>query len=281
MTKGRPEKIAEAASLIRQAEFLAVLTGAGISAESGVPTFRGSPPPTPNADGSTPGASQSAPLLMPLWGRFSPEQLATPEAFASNPRLVWDWYLWRRSLIAQCLPNPAHLVLARIEKEILSRDGRHFLLITQNIDGLHARGGSQRILELHGNIWRVKCSRCTALAGPVAGIWSRTLTFEESTPPRCQCGGWLRPDVVWFGESLDPAILSEAFSAASSCDLMLVIGTSAVVQPAASLPFMTLEREGKVIEINAEKTPLTSFASLSLPGRAGEILPKIWEACLT
>lgn len=225
------------------AQRIAVLTGAGISAESGVPTFRGK-------DG--------------LWRRYRAEELATPQAFGRDPRLVWEWYDWRRQLIAKVEPKAAHLALARLEDRCPD-----FSLITQNVDGLHPKAGSRRLLELHGNIWRL---RCTAE--------QRTLTDERlplpELPPRCPaCQALLRPDVVWFGEALPEAVLRQAFEAAGEAEVFLVVGTAAVVQPAASLP-LTAKRSGAyVIEVNLEPTPISSGVDESLFGLAGEVLPML------
>jgi len=227
---------------LNRAPRVAVLTGAGVSAESGVPTFRG-------ADG--------------LWRRYRAEDLATPEAFRRDPRLVWEWYDWRRQLIARCQPNSAHHAVAFLE-----RHAREFLLITQNVDGLHRLAGSLRMVELHGNLWRVRCleegKTTENLAVPLPAI-----------PPRCDCGALLRPDVVWFGEGLPPAALREAFDCAERCDVFLVVGTSAVVQPAASLPVIARRRGAYVVEVNLEPTPLTPLAHESHQGKAAEILPAL------
>ncbi len=223
-----------------------VLTGAGVSAESGVPTFRG-------PEG--------------LWRTFRPEDLATPEAFARDPVLVWEWYDWRRQRIANCRPNPAHRVLAEMEAALPD-----FTLITQNVDGLHQAAGSRRVLELHGNIWRVRCTRCGRVGE------DRRVPLPE-IPPRCACGGLLRPDVVWFGEPLPPAVLEEAWEAAARCRWMLVVGTSALVQPAASLPVVARRSGARLIEVNVSDTPLTPLADEVLRGPAGEVLPRWWAAC--
>ncbi|MCF8041549.1 MAG: NAD-dependent deacylase [Desulfarculaceae bacterium] len=238
----RPVQIA--AQRLAQAGKVAVLTGAGISAESGVPTFRGS-------DG--------------LWEKYRPEDLATPQAFARDPELVWRWYHWRRGLIAQCEPNPAHRALADLE-----RRAGHFTLITQNVDGLHHLAGSRNLLEVHGNLWMVRCTSCGAL-------------YEErelDLPPRpaCrECGGLLRPHVVWFGESLDSRILDTAWRAAAGCQVMLVVGTSAVVQPAAGLASVAKQAGAFVVEVNLETTPNSREVDLSLMGKAGEILPQLTQ----
>ncbi len=223
---------------------IVVLTGAGISAESGIPTFRG--------EGG-------------LWKQYRPEELATPEAFARNPALVWEWYDWRRQIIARSQPNPAHRILAEMEEFF-----PHFTLITQNVDGLHQAAGSKKVLELHGNIWRVRCVR----EGTVSE--NREVPLKE-IPPRCRCGALLRPDVVWFGEPLPGDVLEKAFAAAEECDIMLVIGTSAVVQPAASIPLVALRRGASVVEINPQETPLSRYATEVLRGKAGEVLPALWE----
>lgn len=232
-----------AADLLRTAERVTALTGAGISAESGVPTFRG-------PDG--------------LWRQFRAEDLATPQAFSRDPRLVWEWYDWRRRKIASVESNPGHMILAKWENVF-----PQFVLITQNVDGLHAKAGSRNIVELHGNIWKTRCTRDDAVAD----------NFEtplKTIPPLCpSCGSLLRPHIVWFGESLDSAVISRAFAASASCDVMLVIGTSAYVQPAASLPIQARESGAKIIEINPEATPLTASADISIRGKAGDILPLI------
>lgn len=230
---------------MESAECVAALTGAGVSAESGIPTFRG--------EGG-------------LWRKYRPEQLATPEAFEQDPKLVWQWYQWRRSLIHKVKPNRGHLVLAEMEK-IFSR----FYLITQNVDGLHYLAGNRHLIELHGNIMRQRCVKCQKKDYV-------DMNKEQEALPYCQCGGLYRPDVVWFGEMLDPDILNQAFDLSGQCDLFFVIGTSAVVQPAASLPLIAKKSGAYVVEINADPTPITSLVDLSLIGKAGEILPQIWNA---
>jgi NAD-dependent deacetylase len=225
---------------------VAVLTGAGISAESGVPTFRG--------EGG-------------LWREFRSEELATPEAFRRDPTLVWEWYSWRRALIAGCEPNAAHETLAEMEG-VLS----DFTLITQNIDGLHRAAGSRNVLELHGAIWRVRCTACGETGQ------DHRVGLPE-IPPRCPaCGGLLRPDVVWFGEALPANVLEDAWAAAARCSTMLAIGTSAVVQPAASLPIAALRNGARLVEVNPAETPLSRRAHAVLRGPAAEVLPGWWEA---
>lgn len=223
-----------------------VLTGAGISAESGVPTFRGE-------EG--------------LWRNYRAEQLATPGAFRRDPVLVWEWYDWRRGLIGACAPNAAHKTLVEMETALSD-----FTLITQNVDGLHQAAGSQNILELHGNIWRVRCLGCGDI------ITDRRVPLPD-IPPRCsKCDGLLRPDVVWYGESLSEAILQTAWITAERCRLMLVIGTSAVVHPAASLPLVALQNGAHLVEVNPAETPLSAHTHETLRGPAAEALPDWWKA---
>jgi len=219
---------------------IVALTGAGVSAESGVPTFRGK-------DG--------------LWNNFDATQLATPQAFARDPRIVWDWYSWRRGLISRAEPNAGHQALVRIENLV-----EDFLLITQNIDGLHQRAGSRNIVELHGNIWRARCT---------AGCGTIRLQGLAEQPPRCVCGALLRPDVVWFGEPLPDAELSRALDAAKKSEMFLVLGTSAAVYPAAELPLIAKESGAFVIEINTEETPLSRISDISIRGKTGDYLPEI------
>jgi len=235
-------KIEKLANLIKSSDFLIALTGAGISAESGIPTFRGE-------NG--------------LWKKYRAEDLATPYAFQKDPKLVWEWYKWRMGIIAKAKPNAAHICLAKLEEK-----GHLKYLITQNVDGLHTMAGSKKIVELHGNIWRAKCINC-----------DNKITLKtppEEIPVICpECNNLMRPDVVWFGESLPPEAISQSYVLAKKADLILVIGTSLLVQPAASLPFITLENGGKAVEINIKQTPLTKYAELSIPKPAGEVMQKI------
>ncbi len=241
------EKVEEARRLLEETRFAGVLTGAGVSAESGVPTFRGK-------DG--------------LWKQFRAEELATPEAFARDPGLVWEWYRWRRNLIREKEPNPAHRALVELEKRILERGGE-FGLITQNVDGLHEKAGSRRVIPIHGNIWEVRC------ADPACG-WKKVDRGELDPLPRCpECGGLARPGVVWFGEALPEEALVEVERILRGCDLFLVAGTSGVVQPAASFAWAARRRGAKVIEVNLVPTPLTQAAHLAFHGPAGEILPRL------
>ncbi|MCB8924958.1 MAG: NAD-dependent deacylase [Ardenticatenaceae bacterium] len=226
---------------IGTARHVAVLTGAGISAESGVPTFR---------------EAQTG-----LWAKYDPQELATPEAFQRNPRLVWEWYAWRRELVNKAAPNAGHQALVALAKLV-----PQFTLITQNVDGLHQRAGSQNVICLHGNIMETKCF----------ALGHRITDWPESDelPPRCpECGSLLRPNVVWFGENLPADALETAVHAARSCDVFLSIGTSALVHPAASLPLLAIENSAFLIEINPQPTPLSRWADVTLSGAAGEILP--------
>jgi NAD-dependent deacetylase len=239
--KSLKENLGVIRQALSRAHRVVALTGAGISAESGVPTFRG-------AQG--------------LWRQYRATDLATPEAFARNPRLVWEFYNWRRELLGPLRPNAAHRALVELEGRV-----PEFLLITQNIDGLHQAAGSRQVLELHGNIWQVRCTVC----GQVT---------EDRTPlpelPACgACGGLLRPHVVWFGESLDPMVLNRAFQALDSCQALLIIGTSGQVQPAASMGLYAKRHGAFVAEINLEATAATGTYDITLLGKAGELLPRV------
>jgi len=225
---------------LRRAQKLVALTGAGISAESGLSTFR---------DAQT-----------GLWSKFRPEELATAEAFERDPKFVQDWYAWRRENALEAQPNAGHLALAEMEKR-----APELLLVTQNVDGLHVRAGSKRMVELHGNIHRFRCfeSDCP----------SDNFDIENG---RCRsCGGHLRPDVVWFGEMLPTDALETAITSAENCDVFFSIGTSSVVYPAADLWRRAKDNGATVIEINKDPTPLTPLADYSFLGKAGEILPAL------
>ena len=229
---------------------ITVLTGAGISAESGIPTFR---------------QAQTG-----LWSQYNPEELATPGAFQDNPELVWKWYRWRQELITRSAPNPGHKALAELESYITRRN-RDFTLITQNVDGLHQLAGSKNIIELHGSILRVKCFDCNAVAACDSAI-------TQGEIQHCKmCNGLLRPDVVWFGESLTQEVIENAWNAANHCDIFLSIGTSGIVQPAAELPMVALQNGAIVVEINPHPTPLTSLATYTIQGPAGIVLPELIE----
>jgi NAD-dependent deacetylase len=229
---------------LRQARHVAVLTGAGVSAESGVPTFR---------DAQT-----------GLWARYKAEDLATPEAFARDPELVWSWYRMRAELVRQAAPNPAHFALARLETLV-----PRLSLLTQNVDGLHLRAGSRQVVELHGNILRARCTGGCEVV-PYESLGSDTV-------PRCaDCGDLLRPDVVWFGEQLPRAALETAFAAARECEVFLSVGTSNLVEPAASLPWMAAAAGATVAVINPSMEGQRSGANVfHLAGKAGERLPAL------
>lgn len=233
---------------LRTAKRIVASTGAGISAESGLSTFR---------DAQT-----------GLWSKYKPEDLATPQAFQRNPRMVWEWYEWRRSIVAKVAPNPGHAALARIEAA-----RPDFLLVTQNVDGLHAKAGSRKLVELHGNIRRTICFD----QRHPAESWAPT----DDPPPLCpRCGSHLRPDVVWFGETLPQEALKRAQQAAAQCDLFLNIGTSTTVYPAAELPFIAGSNGATVVEINPDATPLSKLADFVVQEKAGIALPAIADAML-
>ncbi|MBN2416635.1 NAD-dependent deacylase [bacterium] len=228
--------------MMREECRICILTGAGISAESGVPTFRGE-------DG--------------LWKRYRPEELATPDAFARNPELVWEWYRYRRGIIRGVAPNPGHYALAELERRFSA-----VTLITQNVDGLHRRAGSRHVLELHGNIMQDRCQRCGAV--------SAAADARNAEPvPRCRCGGLLRPHVVWFGEPLPQQVLADAQAAAEACDIFLAVGTSARVYPAAAFPLLAIRAGAYLVEVNTEETPLSGEANEVLTGKSGDILPML------
>ncbi len=222
---------------------ITVLTGAGVSAESGIATFRG-------AGG--------------LWENHSIEEVATPQGFARDPLLVWRFYEARRAQGARCAPNAGHLALARLEHQFKGR----CTLVTQNVDGLHTIAGSRRILELHGSLWRVRCTKCSFKAE------DRRVPLPEM-PPRCSCKALLRPDIVWFGEPLDETILGQAIEAADNCGLFLVVGTSGVVEPAASLARIASANGAEVWEVNPEATPLTPICARSIHSRAGAVMDDV------
>jgi NAD-dependent deacetylase len=220
---------------------MTVLTGAGISAESGIPTFRD---------------SQTG-----LWARYDPHELATPDAFQATPQLVIDWYRWRRSLIRESKPNAGHHALATLENKV-----EDFTLITQNVDGLHKAAGSKRIIELHGNINRMRCAK----EGVLLEEWP-----DEPLPHCPTCGELLRPDVVWFGESLSTSALQAAVDATTHCDVFISVGTSGMVEPAASLPYEALRAGATVVEINPNPTPLTVYIPHYFAAPAGQALTEL------
>lgn len=237
-----PDLPPELIEALRDARRVVALTGSGISAESGVPTFR---------DAQT-----------GLWAKYDPQELATPEAFARDPKLVWQWYAWRRGLVGRARPNAGHAALVELERSV-----PEFSLVTQNVDGLHRQAGSDHVVELHGNILRSRC--------PVENVTVEPHGADDLLPLCPNCGSPLRPDVVWFGEALPAAGLEAASEAARSCDLFLSVGTSGLVYPAASLPYEALENGAIVVEVNPDRTPLSPNARFSMRGRAGEVLPRL------
>lgn len=242
-------EIERAAKLIAKARRVAVLTGAGVSKESGIPTFR---------------EAQEG-----LWAQYDPMEMASHEGFLRNPRLVWEWYEYRFGMVKLARPNGGHLAIAELER--LTAD---VTVITQNIDGLHLAAGSTNVLEIHGSIRRYKC-----LGGRHNGFSLDDVSGQAEKPPRCpQCGDMLRPDVVWFGEYLPPDVLQKAHDASRRCDVMLVVGTSGVVQPAASLPYLAARTGAVVIDVNPERDEISEIAYYFLQGKGGEILPRLIEA---
>jgi NAD-dependent deacetylase len=247
-------QIEELAGHIRRAARLTVLTGAGISAASGVPTFRG-------AEG--------------LWRHYRPEDLATLAAFRRDPMLVWDWYAWRRELVGRCAPNPAHEVLARWSRE------RQCTVVTQNVDDLHHRAGTERVIRLHGSLWQLRCAGLSAPGQPQSNgaacreEWRDERVPFPEMPPRCpHCGRLARPAIVWFGEALRERDLRAA-AAAARCDLFIAIGTSAIVHPAAGL-LHEAKRQGAVtVEINTVPTPASGVVDLAIQGAAEDLLPRV------
>ena len=229
---------------LKKAKKVAVLTGAGVSAESGVPTFRG----------------ESG-----LWKKYRPEELANFSAFMKNPTLVWEWYNFRKDLIHKVKPNPGHFALVEMEKIF-----DDFHLITQNVDDLHRKSGSKNIYELHGNIMRNRCVDCNKYNDEEDEI-----NFDEQNLPHCECGGLIRPDVVWYGEPLPQDVLMKSFEVANQADVFFAIGTSAVVQPAASIPLEASQAGAFVVEINFEPTIISNYVNESIIGKSGEILPEL------
>ena len=227
---------------LEKAYSVAVLTGAGISASSGIPTFRGK-------DG--------------IWKKFKPEELANYNAFVKNPKLVWEWYDWRRNLIKNVRPNPAHYALVDLENIF-----KDFAVITQNVDNLHSLAGSNKLIELHGNIMRNKCIEC---GKPFEGDFN----LKEGIPKCTTCGGMIRPNVVWFGENLPEDQIMAAQELAMRCEVFFSIGTSSIVEPAASLPYMAKGNGAYLVEINIEETPLTGSANEFIQGPADKILPEL------
>jgi len=242
MNEGGLEAARELLAGVRR---LAVLTGAGMSAESGVPTFR---------DAQT-----------GLWSRFDPMQLASPEGFRADPSLVWRWYAWRRSLVSRAQPNAGHVALARAGGRLAELH-----IVTQNVDGLHQRAGSRDVIEIHGNILHTRC------LGGCGVTYERPEDLPAGEPPRCPgCGNWLRPDVVWFGEALDPARLGVAEEAVTRAEALLVVGTSGLVHPAAGLPSRARRAGVRVIVVNPQPTEIDHVADVVVTGAAGVVLPAL------
>lgn len=244
------DRITEAAAIIGRSQRLVILTGAGMSKESGVPTFREA------VDG--------------LWARYDPAELATPEAFRRNPGLVWEWYTYRREIVRKAKPNPGHYALAELE-DLLPR----VVVITQNVDDLHQRAGSSDVIPLHGALMR---SRCTAGCRGVPTAFTGEAPVEDGLPRCPYCGALARPDVVWFGENLPAEALLRAMIVTQEADIMLVVGTSGVVQPVAALPSLAVRAGATLIEVNPNASAITALAGLWLDGPAGEILPRLVAA---
>ncbi len=237
------DKIKEAKAMIDNASSITVLTGAGISAESGIPTFRGE-------DG--------------LWRKFRSEELATQEAFQRDPKLVWEWYDWRRGLVKEAMPNPGHHALVNLENE-----KTNFTLVTQNIDGLHQLAGNRNIIEMHGNLWQIRCTSCGVVEE------NHDVPLKE-IPPKCKnCDALGRPNVVWFGEMIPMSIIDNILIAIDKCQVMLIVGTSGIVEPAASMGLVAKHTGKTVIEVNLETTPNSSHYDISILGESGEILPML------
>ena len=238
---------------LRSSRSLVILTGAGVSAESGIPTFRDA--------------------LTGLWAKFNPEDLATPHAFRRDPELVSRWYDHRRVDCSKCSPNPGHFALAALEAHFTKTD-RSFLLLTQNVDRLHQRAGSKNVQELHGTLFAWRCLDCDQERD------DHPMPFP-SYPPKCDCGGLLRPGVVWFGEMLPPHVLGAALAQLDTCDTFMSLGTSAVVEPSASFVHHAASHGATTIEINLHETPISALVSYSLRGKTGEILPQIMQQLLS
>lgn len=228
---------------VRNCRSLCVLTGAGVSAESGVPTFRG-------PEG--------------LWKQRDPMSLATPEAFAEDPKEVWEWYQWRRRKIRHCSPNAGHAALSAVEAS-----KPDFLLVTQNVDGLHRAAGSRRLVEIHGNIWVVRCVGC--------GVERYEQGDFKNLPPRCDgCGGLLRPGVVWFGEMLPREASGAATDMLARCEVLIVAGTSAMVAPASGYAALAKRHGARVVEVNPDETPVSAICDATFRGKSGEVLPALF-----
>lgn len=245
-----PEGLVRAAELMAGARSVVVSTGAGMSKESGIPTFRDA--------------------MEGLWARFDPQELATEQGFRADPRRVWSWYAWRRRKVAEAVPHPGHLALVELEALVPS-----LVVVTQNVDGLHAAAGSSDVIELHGNLRRVKC---LDRGHPYDGALPESGEDEEDPPPCPVCGSPLRPDVVWFGELLPERAVERAWRVAGECDVLLLVGTSGTVWPAAELPHVARRSGARVVEVNPTPSELTPLADVFLQGAAGEVLPTLVDA---
>lgn len=234
--------IQKAADSLHRSKSVVVSTGAGISKESGIPTFRDAP----NA----------------LWEKYDPQELASPGGFMKNPQLVWKWYQERQSMIAAAKPNPGHIAIAELAEFF-----GNFTLITQNIDNLHRRAGSVGVIEIHGNIFKYKCFDNEH---PI-----EELPDDDAVPPLCSCGSMIRPDVVWFGEQLPEDRIVRSYRALHACDVILVVGTSGLVVPAAYFPSIAKQEGAQVIEVNPEPSQVTREADIFLQGPAGEVMPRV------
>ncbi|MCE4626186.1 MAG: NAD-dependent deacylase [Desulfurococcales archaeon] len=234
----------EASRLLRESKYAVVFTGSGISAEAGIPTFRGK-------DG--------------LWNKYRPEELATPAAFAANPLRVWKWYAWRIGLVLRAQPTIAHRAIAELEEMGIVK-----AVVTQNVDGLHQRAGSKNVIELHGSIMRARCTEC-------GYKWQiERQPSDEELPLRCsKCNALARPDVVWFGEPLPSDALYAAYREFSKADLVVIVGTSGVVEPAGSMPLITLRNGGKLINVNLERNRYSGIATISYHGKSSEFFKKL------
>ncbi|MBI5537387.1 MAG: NAD-dependent deacylase [Deltaproteobacteria bacterium] len=243
------EALQRAAQALASARNVLAITGAGISAESGIPTFRG-------AGG--------------LWEGFRAEELATPEAFGRDPELVWRWYRWRRDICSKAAPNPAHVALVELESRF-----EEFLLATQNVDGLHPRAGSRKLIEIHGNIDTARCTKCSAIL-PL----DDASEIPGSQVPSCpRCTGRMRPHILWFGETYWPGVLDKAFAAASRANAVLVIGTSAQVWPPAQIALQAQKSGATLIDVNPQPTEISAAADVFLQGKAGDLVPALLHAC--
>ena len=239
---------------LRAAQRLVVLTGAGTSAESGIPTFRD--------------------VLTGLWENFDPQQLATPDAFLADPELVWGWYEWRRGKVLRCRPNPAHQAIAAMQQHV-----GQLAVVTQNVDDLHERAGSRDVIHLHGSLHEPRCFDCGRSYSYSSDIPDEPEGGRRVAPPRCtDCGGLVRPGVVWFGESLPADQWQRAQQLSSECDVLLSVGTSSVVYPAAQLPHLAKASGATVVQINPDSTGLDGALDFNLSGKAGEVLPELVRA---